>query len=125
MAYKHENLVNAIMLDLQKIFRNKIKIYKRHVGKFKTESGRSIYISRKGQSDIWGIVNICGVGVHFEIEVKVGRDQLTDEQLNWSDMVFKMGGIFVEARDDSESSVQEFVESVNNIRRLIREGGLH
>lgn len=58
-----------------------------------------------GQADITGIANIEHIvtggplGLRLEIEVKSGKDTLSEAQMNFRGMIRSLGGIYIVARD--------------------------
>ena len=59
-----------------------------------------------GEADITGILNINGVGIRLEVEVKCGRDSLRPAQIVFGRMIESCGGIYIVARD-VESALNE------------------
>lgn len=53
-----------------------------------------------GQGDITGIARLAdgAMGVRIELEVKVGKDRLSDKQIAFSRMVRDAGGIYIVCR---------------------------
>lgn len=68
---------------------------------------RPVMFGRPGEADIDGIVSIDGYGVRVGIEVKVGRDALSDEQIVYLNLVNQLGGIAFVAHE-LEGAVVEF-----------------
>ena len=64
------------------------------VGLLLTQSGTPLKVGVVGSSDIFGIRDD---GKFISIEVKVGRDYLKPVQKNWSEMIQRYNGIWVEA----------------------------
>jgi hypothetical protein len=54
-----------------------------------------------GQADLSGIAG--PVGRRLEIEVKAGKDQLSVEQIHFGQMIRKLGGIYLVARQVDET----------------------
>ena len=90
------------VLDAFEHDRNVI-LFRRNVGAYKTEDGRFIRFSEKGQSDLWGIIksfrcsqcNRLQEGVHAEIELKTGNNKLTIDQQEWLCTVADWNGIAI------------------------------
>lgn len=59
---------------------------------------RKIAFGKKGLADIIGV---CG-GIAIAIEVKVGRDELSDDQQRFRRNWTRCGGVFIEARGVDE-----------------------
>ena len=60
---------------------------------------RPISFGLVGSPDIEGILPIGFCGCWLGVEVKTGRDKMTEGQVLFRDMIVRAGGIFVEARD--------------------------
>lgn len=52
-----------------------------------------------GMADISGIIRIGDKGYRLEIEVKIGRDDLSQAQIKFQNMIVSHGGIYLVARD--------------------------
>jgi hypothetical protein len=68
--------------------------------------------TQRGTADIHAVIN----GRHVSIEVKVGRDQLSDKQLKVKREVQRAGGVYVVARsfDQFYDWYEEFFKQLNN-----------
>ena len=51
-----------------------------------------------GQGDISGIIGGAGSGRRIELEIKAGRDRLSEAQKNFRAMILTHGGVYIEAR---------------------------
>ena len=60
---------------------------------------RPLKFGTPGEPDIEGILPIGFCGCWLGVEVKTGRDKMTEGQVLFRDMIVRAGGIFVEARD--------------------------
>jgi hypothetical protein len=104
-----------------------IMLFRRNVGAtaFETALGKRRFIrfSEAGQSDIWGIIkeyrcprcNRLQWGVHFEIELKVGKNKLSAPQEKWIKKVAEFNGNALVLRPDGN----EPVGIVNRLERLL------
>ena len=88
----HAELVNDILLAVGSL--PSVRCWRRDVG-VATVRGRVIRYGIPGEADIDGI--IWG-GRRLSIEVKVGRDKLSDKQIAWKLMIQKFGGVWLEGR---------------------------
>lgn len=94
----HTELVKAI-LDLSKKppFAGKITLIKNHTGR----RGR-ISFGFKGWSDLIGFTYR---GIFVGLEVKVGRDRLSPEQIDFRDSLKACGGHWYEIRSQTEAII--------------------
>lgn len=56
-----------------------------------------------GQADLTGIARLhlpdgTIVGVRIEVEIKAGKDRLSEDQKNFRNMILNNGGVYIEAR---------------------------
>ncbi len=71
----------------------------------RTRDNRVVRAGLPGQADITGIVAVRmlaqerPVGVRLEIEVKAGRDRLSEQQESFRRMIAERGGIHIVAHD--------------------------
>jgi len=110
---EHQKLVKEILVRIPSKFKN-IRLWERQTGVARSMDGkRVIRYGLKGASDIEGIIGPHGT--HIEIEVKTGNSQLRKEQINFSNMIRKHGGIFIEARylDDVIKGIEEYEQRTN------------
>jgi hypothetical protein len=99
-----------------------IMLFRRNTGAAKIGE-RFIRFSEAGQSDIWGIIkeyrcprcNRLQWGVHFEIELKVGKNKLSAPQEQWIRKVAEFNGNALVLRPDGN----EPVGIVNRLERLL------
>ena len=118
MGLKHESLSIAVQLALQREYRGKIRVFPRHIGNFISPRGMRVRASIPGQSDIWGIIEIGGLGVHFEIEVKVAPDRLTKKQRLWAGEMGKIGAIHIVAKD-IDNCLKEFNLAISRLSKFL------
>ena len=77
----HREAVNSLLETFPLFYKG--RLFKRNVGLFRLADGRVIRIGEKGQSDLTGWITFKDVPIHTEIEVKVGRDKLSADQIAW------------------------------------------
>lgn len=59
------------------------------------QTGRSfIKFGEKGSSDVFALYR----GTFYSIEIKTGRDKLSDDQVRWMDEINERGGVAFETR---------------------------
>ena len=98
------------------------RIFKRFVGKVRSLSGdRVIRVGKRGQSDLYGWVRVGKGVVPIEVEVKLGRDRLGDEQRNWRDLCLRFGVLWYEYRD--REGFERFLGGIDKERKIIYNGG--
>ena len=76
---------------------------------------RPLKFGTPGEPDIEGILPIGFCGCWLGVEVKTGRDKMTEGQVLFRDMIVRAGGIFVEARD-VETALGEIATAVEEKR---------
>ncbi len=74
------------------------RVWRRNVGVARRGMIR-IRFGYPGESDIDGIIQVCGLGVRLSIEVKAGDDRQSKQQISYETMIKKFGGIYIIARD--------------------------
>ena len=77
------------------------RVWRRNIGA-QNEAGRFIRFGVPGEPDIEGIFPIERghvFGVFLGVEVKAGKDRLSDKQKAFAAMITKAGGIWLECRD--------------------------
>lgn len=82
-------------------------------GQYRIINGKSQWTkgtTRKGVADIHGIFR----GRHISIEVKIGRDQMSEAQVKESERIQQAGGLYYIAKD-MPSFVEWFTEIVNPV----------
>lgn len=72
---------------------------------------RMISAGIDGQGDISGLVGPSGR--RLEVEVKAGNDKLSEDQINFREMILAHGGIYVEARS-AEQGIQSLEQSMQS-----------
>ncbi|MEK6879806.1 MAG: VRR-NUC domain-containing protein [Nanoarchaeota archaeon] len=72
----------------------KILAWRTNSGVFKTDKGGFYRAGVSGCGDITAVVN----GQHIEIEVKVGKNKLSPNQLSWGEKIIGAGGKFIVVR---------------------------
>lgn len=92
MSAPHENLLREVMLYMSGIGGLPVRIDT--PGLLFDRFGNPARIGRKGQ---WDSVH-CIKGRFVAIEVKIGRDRLTKEQVNFGKAVERAGGVAIVAR---------------------------
>lgn len=63
--------------------------YRRNVGRSRMKGGFWVQFNRKGQSDIWGILE----GRHYEIECKKRGEEPDDDQTAWIEDCRSVGAV--------------------------------
>lgn len=91
---QHQALLKKFKIAFQKKFPDG-RCFDRHVGMFFTHSGSPVKIGKKGQADLWAIVN----GQWYEFEIKSGKAVQTKEQKEWEKQVQKLGGKYFVVRE--------------------------
>ena len=91
-----------------------VLIYKRVTGSYKTADNKWIQVSEEGLPDIYGIVLTEKWPVHFEIEVKTGKDTLRPKQ-----RTFKKCCEINNIPHCVARSVEEAWEFITNIKREV------
>jgi len=118
---RHEDLVTAVIgwLKLQIVNGQRVVAFRvdtgRHLAKRPGgpwEVGKAF--GTKGAPDISGI--IPGVGRRLDIDVKIGPDQLSDDQAAFFHEVRSRGGIALEVRDCLDSLIQQFPAAIQEAR---------
>ena len=94
---------SQFMKEILKAFKDddNVKIFRRNCGGMKDKNGQYVKFGEAGQADLWGIIasyrcyfcNRLCQGVHFEIELKSEKGELTDKQVEWLQMVGEYNGI--------------------------------
>jgi transcription elongation factor Elf1 len=94
-----------------------IMLYRRNTGAatIANPNGKKRFIrfSEAGQSDIWGVIkayrcpfcNKVQYGVHLEIELKVGKNKMTERQREWLQQIDRFNGIAMELRPSENDPV--------------------
>lgn len=75
---------------------------------------RPVKFGTPGQGDVGGWIHINGVAVVCHIEVKIGRDEQREAQVNFEATVKRCGGIYVIAHD-LEGGMAALATAVTNI----------
>lgn len=86
-----------IAAELMKRFPQRFpgRLFRRNVARVADRNGNYFRCALPGQADLWGFVTINSLAVLCEVEIKVGRDKMSDLQISWLNLVKKMGGITV------------------------------
>ena len=123
----HKNLLNKIMLELQKQHLKELVIAPRSVGYGYFKRGNRYFgpykIGNKGDSDIYGsyMITINGIklAISFGIEVKSGKAVLSSEQKNRIKYSELRGVKSFIGRDDLKvlKEFKEWTEQLNEIDR--------
>jgi hypothetical protein len=92
----HNNLKNAIMVEICKVYYPKCWVTGRSVGTFTPYKGKiPVHIGTKGEADIYALIR----GISFFIEVKTGEGRLSAYQKGFQQVCEKAGGVYLLARD--------------------------
>ena len=102
MGYReHQKVVKESILYIQQLY-PKIRIFQRHVGLFKTQTGAPIKINQAGMSDVYILVPTALGIMHIECECKTGQATLSKPQKKWRTLIESMGGHFILFHDKHE-----------------------
>ena len=116
----HNDLKEEVMKALQAKFQD-IRLFNSPVGFFRSMYGtRSIRVGKKGQCDINGVINIGGIGVRIEIEIKTGSGRLGTDQRNWKKTMSDMGCIYILAKN-VDDAVLEMEKGYDRIKGILKE----
>jgi len=105
-VYAHSRLLNEILLKIGA--RKDCRVWKNATGSAVSRSGSYVKFGKKGSADILGITSD---GRMFCVEVKTGAAVQTKEQKAFQNMVTKMGGRYVLARNSH--AVVQFLDELN------------
>lgn len=106
----HQELVHNVLLAIGS--KPYVRVWKQNTGVGATANGKRLHFGLPGAADITGILrHVSGVGLRLEIECKTGSGKLSEKQLNFKNMIDKMGGLYLVCR-----SVQEAIEFVEGRR---------
>lgn len=86
----HTDLCNLLLREVQKAH-PRVRIFKRSVGMAFTAGGVPIRFGLAGQCDVYGYIKARPRAVPFEIEVKVGRDRVREDQALWHSLLEDLG----------------------------------
>lgn len=91
-------------------------VFPHQVGVAKSFDGlRVISYGIPGAADITGIAQckLSKLGVRLEIECKVGKDELSEDQILYRSMIQAYGGLYIEARniDETVDMVREYINN--------------
>jgi ribulose-5-phosphate 4-epimerase/fuculose-1-phosphate aldolase len=102
----HAEVVNQFLLALSF---DGCRVWQNQTGVARTLDGkRIIRYGKEGSADITGIIKCkSGAGIRLEVEVKVGKDTLSEEQKSFQKMIDTHGALYIEARN-----IQETVDQV-------------
>lgn len=100
---KHGGLVNA---TIRLLYAYGCFVWENKTGGWNTNEGRTIRYGKKGSADVIGLT---GAGRFISAEVKIGKDTMKPEQLDFRDRVLEKNGIHIEVRslEDVESRQAE------------------
>ena len=77
--------------------------YRHNTGGFRTESGHYYRYGLVGSPDIVVIIN----GQYVGIEAKVGKNKLSESQMEFGEQLVKAGGRYVVVRDNIDDLIEE------------------
>ena len=117
-ARDHEHVLNACLnwLSVQMVDGQRVSAWR-------VDTGRNLYqgsdgtwhvgrpYGHKGAADATGIIP---GGRRFDFDVKIGKDVLSPEQLEFAAMVRSRGGFYFEVRDCVQSLEDQFAEALRN-----------
>lgn len=118
MRQRHKQLAQAILVAAQREFKRDVRLFERHAGLMQLLGGGMVKPFHDGQADLYGWMTVHGVALHVEIELKVGRDELRDDQRAWR-VVCVDGGVkyaLVECKEVTEGveKALAFLRGVHN-----------
>jgi hypothetical protein len=96
------HIISTLLVTIPERFPN-ARCWRRNVGAARLTTARFVRFGIPGEPDIDGIINICGVGVRFGIEVKGPGDRLSQKQRNFGSMITNHGGIWLVAYSVDEA----------------------
>ena len=105
---QHQRTVQLFKLELQKILKNKIRIFDRHVGLFYTKNGAPIKINQKGMSDLYAILKTSHGLIHLEFEIKTGNARQSKDQKNWEKIINELNGLYFVVRKPKNDALKIF-----------------
>lgn len=76
---------------------------------------RPVRYGVNGCGDLSGVLQVSGLGIRLEVEVKAATGRQSDDQKRFQAMIERFGGIYILAR-----SVEEALEQLQRARRRIR-----
>lgn len=104
MATSHSNLLNLTLLEISHA--RIAKAWRNETGTAKSfDNERVIKYGLKGSSDILGLTKS---GRFLAIEIKVGKDFLKPEQINFKDTIERYNGLHFVIR--SEDDIKEMIK---------------
>lgn len=113
MANAHSDLVHELLKALSL---PGVRVWKNATGKARSMHDDDVIIAYglDGSADITGILKCkSNLGIRLEVEVKTGSGRLRENQINFRNMIQRMGGLHIEARD-VESVVAEVLRFQEN-----------
>lgn len=121
-----------LLIELHKQFHQYLRCWRNNRAKVKVlrENGRVGWMDAgiDGQADISGL--LAPRGRRLEIEVKVGKDQLREDQERFRNAVVSLGAVYIEAREMGQTLAEvrkaiEEEQSMPSVKDIIdRNGGL-
>ena len=99
MPNAHSDLVHKLLKALSL---PGCRVWKNATGKARAmhDDTQIISYGLDGSADITGILKCkSGIGARLEVECKTGTGRLQENQKNFRDMIIRMGGLHIEARD--------------------------
>jgi hypothetical protein len=108
----HDQAVQSALLTATKLG---ARLFRREVGLFTDLRGTKHLLGIKGEADLQGILPPGGWA--FAVEVKTGRAVRTKQQVTWSRMWLRMGGLYVLARYSDSSDGDATIRAA--VRRFL------
>lgn len=112
MANAHSDLVNTMLLQLSKI--PGCRCWKNATGAYQTDDGSWIKYGIEGSADITGIILMGRFGIRLEIECKTGSGKQREAQINYEKMIKSLGGIYIVAREDWKTVIDQLIKIQQN-----------
>lgn len=111
MAQVHSIAVNAIIIGVQRAVPD-ARVFKRIVGTLRAldDPSRIVRVGERGQCDLYGFVRGRPRAIPFEIEVKVGKDRLREDQCAWAESCRHMGIPYLMVRADKREDIHRAVD---------------
>ena len=117
MSYyaNHQKIVQLFKLELQKLLKNKIRIFDRHVGLFFTKNNTPININQRGMADLYALLKSDYGLIHLEFEIKTGNARQSKYQKNWEKTIEDLNGLYFIIRDPKNDAIKIF-EKLKNLK---------
>lgn len=99
---EHQALLDRVLLKIGGL--PYVRVWPNNTGSAVTDAGNYVRYGLPGSADITGILTDArGNGLRLEIEIKTGSGVLSDKQKKFRDMICKMGGLYLECRNENDA----------------------